>query len=631
MPDDDLRAPADLCAAADLRAPADLRAVAARLPQAPGVYLFKDSSGAVLYVGKAKKLRTRVSSYFNRGMTDPRMHLLAARTASIETVLTASESEAFLLENSLIKRFAPRYNINLKDGKSYPVIRLTAEEFPRVYRTRTIVFDGSEYFGPFAKANQIDVYLDLIDRLFPLRKRGEVFKRRPAPCLNHYINRCAAPCIGAIGAEEYAERVRAVRKLVSGRADDLSRDLTRRMKQTAAEQRFELAAALRDQLQAIRDVTEQQHVAGVDADARDYVGHFAGRDWHRFLVLQFRGGNLVGRERFHVLDPGPQLDDAAARARFLVSYYGGRATALAGLTIYTGSVEEPEALAAALGALVPDDSPRRRAAPRVHVPKRGRHAQVLRLAEANARQDAERANPGIDRERGIEELGHALNLPLVPRRIEGFDISHLGGRDTVASLVVFDAGQPAKGEYRHFRIRSLGGRVDDFEAMREVVARRYARVLNDRLPRPDLVLVDGGAGQVSAAKGILDGLGLTELPLAGLAKRNEEIYLPGRSAPLVLPEGSAALRLLQAVRDESHRFATSHHKRLRTKRVAGSVLEEVAGIGPVRSRRLLQRFASVSAVALATPQEISRHAGVSEETASTLLAHLERRHACRRQ
>lgn len=608
-----------------LRAPADLRATAASLPQAPGVYLFKDPSGSVLYVGKAKKLRARVSSYFNRGPRDSRMLMLAARTASIETVLTASESEAFLLENSLIKRFAPRYNINLKDGKSYPVIRLTAEEFPRVYRTRTIVFDGSEYFGPFAKANQIDVYLDLIDRLFPLRKRGEVFRRRPAPCLNHYINRCAAPCVGAIDAGEYAERVRAVRTLVSGRADDLTRDLSLRMKQAAAEQRFERAAAIRDQLQAIRDVTEQQHVAGVDADARDYIGHFAGGDWHRFLVLQFRGGNLVGRERFHVQDPGPQSGEAAARARFVLGYYGGRSTALAGLTVYIRTVEEPEALTAALRTLLPSDTGRRRAAPRVHVPRRGKHAQVLRLADANARQDAERANPGVDRERGVEELGRALDLPAAPRRIEGFDISHLGGRDTVASLVVFEAGQPAKGEYRHFRIRSLGGRVDDFEAMREVVARRYARVLNDRLPRPDLVLVDGGAGQVSAAKGILDGLGLTDLPLAGLAKRQEQIYLPGNGTPLALPDGSAALRLLQAVRDESHRFATTYHKRLRTRRVARSALEEVQGIGPARSKRLLQRFASVAGVARATPGQISRCAGVSEETATALLAHLERR------
>ena len=604
----------------------DLRAAAAQLPQVPGVYLFKDRAGAVLYVGKAKKLRARVGSYFSRAAKDGRTLMLAARTASIETVLTASESEAFLLENSLIKRFAPRYNINLKDGKSYPVIRLTAEEFPRVYRTRTIVFDGSEYFGPFAKANQIDVYLDLIDRLFPLRKRGEVFKRRPAACLNYHINRCAAPCIGAIGAEQYAERVVAVRKLVSGRAEELSRDLARQMKQAAGEQRFERAAAIRDQLQAIRDVTEQQHVARVASDVRDYVGHFAGGDWHRFLVLQFRGGNLVGRERFHVQDPGPDLHAAAAaRARFLLSYYGGRGTALMGLAIYTHAVEEPEALSKALGELLPSDAGRRRAAPRVHVPKRGRHAEILRLAEANARQDAERANPGVDRERGIDELRHELYLPLAPRRIEGFDISHLGGRDTVASLVVFDAGQPAKGEYRHFKIRSLGGRVDDFEAMREVIARRYARVVNDRLPRPDLVLVDGGAGQVSAAKGILDGLGLTDLPLAGLAKRNEEIHLPGRRAPVVLPEGSPALRLLQAVRDESHRFATSYHKRLRTKRAARSVLEEVDGIGPARSRRLLQRFASVGGVARATEREISRCAGVSEETAATLLGHLGRR------
>ena len=613
IPNDDLNIPDE-----------DLRAVAASLPQTPGVYLFKDSSGGFLYVGKAKKLRARVASYFNREITDPRMHLLASRTASIETVLTSSEAEAFLLENSFIKRFTPRYNINLKDGKSYPVIRLTREKFPRVFRTRTIVFDGSEYFGPFANASQIDVYLDLIDRLFPLRKRGEVFKQRTAPCLNHHINRCAAPCIGSISADEYAGRVRAVRKLVSGRVEDLSRNLTSQMEQAAAARQFERAGTIRDQLRAIRNVTEQQYVAGMDTDRRDYIGHFVGSGWHRFLVLQFRSGNLVGRERFYVEELGPKVDAAAARSRFLISYYGNRGSSLAGMTVYSRTVEEPTALTAALRKLLIVDSPRRMAAPRLHVPKRGRHAQLLQLAEDNVFQDAERANPGIDRERGIEDLGYALGLPEAPTRIEGFDISHLDGRDTVGSLVVFTAGQPCKSEYRHFRIRSLGGRVDDFEAMREIVARRYARVINDQLGRPNLVLVDGGAGQVSAAKGILDGLGMNELPLAGLAKRNEEIYLPGRRVPLVLPEGSSALRILQAVRNESHRFANSYHKHLRAKRVARSVLEEVTGIGPMRSQLLLRQFVSVAAVAQATPQEISRCAGVSEKIAVTLLAYLER-------
>ncbi len=605
----------------------DVRETVAQLPEEPGVYLFKDHGGAVLYVGKAKRLRTRVSSYFNGAVKDSWTLMLSTRTASIDTVLTTSESEAFLLENSLIKRFAPRYNINLKDGKSYPVIRLTSEEFPRVYRTRTIVFDGSEYFGPFAKANQIDVYLDLIDRIFPLRKRGRVFKRRTAPCLNNHIGRCAAPCIGAISGEQYRERVTAVRKLISGRAGDLRRDLESKMKQAATEQRFEHAAVIRDQLQAIRDVNEQQNIAEVVSKARDYLGHFSGGDWHRFVLLQFRGGTLVGRERFRVHDPGPEgrsLEEA--RARFILSYYGDRTTALAGLSIYTRSPGNSEVIGRALSELLPSRDDRlRQASPRLHVPKRGKHVEILRIAEANARQDAERANPGIDRERGISELHQYLGLPFPPCRIEGFDVSHLGGHDTVASLVVFDNGQPVKADYRHFKIRSVDGRVDDYEAMREVIARRYARVVNDRLLRPDLVIVDGGAGQVSAAKGILDGLGLGNLPLMGLAKRKEEIYLPGHSTPEKLIDGSAALRLVQAVRNESHRFANSYHKRLRSKRIIQSVLEEVEGIGPARSKRLLSQFVSIEGISQVTASEISRCAGVNEKTASMLLDHLERR------
>ena len=633
----------------------DLPRLARELPRAPGVYLLKDRRGQVLYVGKSKNLRARVGTYFNAGgpgaARDIKTHVLMGKVADFEVIVTQSEFEALLLENSLIKDRAPRYNINLKDGKSYPVIRLTNEEYPKVFRTRTIVLDGSEYFGPFPKVNQIDVYLTLIDKLFPLRKRGDVFKRREQPCLNFHIGRCAAPCVGNIEAPDYRRRVAAVRKLLTGNSAALIRELRALMEQEAAALRFERAAEYRDQIRAIGEVVEsEQDVVDFSREARDYVGCHRDGAHYTVTLLPIRHGQLLGKERFRLTDPAPPGEVLPS---FLLQYYAGIQTRPR--TVFLRLPEAPaELLQRALdrtllgvgaeapgaadngdaagapdrGAAVPRAAPggRRPARLTVKVPQRGKHARFLRMAEHNARVDwetGEQQRADRDAKLGaLESLRDALGLDAAPRRIEAFDISTLQGSDTVASLVVFVDGHPEKQSYRHFKLRTLGGQVDDFAAMREVIARRYTRAVNDNRPLPDLVLVDGGKGQVSAAVRILRALELGHVPVAGLAKRNEEVFLPGRSNPVLLPATSPALRVLQGARDESHRFATGFNRRLRSKRISLSLLESVHGIGRARSRRLLEAFGSVEAMLAESPQTISSRAGITRETAATLLAHL---------
>ena len=610
---------------------ADLPRLARDLPRAPGVYLLKDRKGAVLYVGKSKNLRARVATYFQSGAgtgRDIKTEVMASKVADFEVIVTRSEFEALLLENTLIKDRKPRYNINLKDGKSYPVIRLTNEQFPKAFRTRTMVLDGSEYFGPFPKVNQIDIYLALIDKLFPLRKRGTVFKERDQPCLNFHIGRCAAPCVGNIDPEEYQQRVAAVRKLLTGKSADLLRELRARMEREATALRFEKAAALRDQIRAISEVTDSdQNVVDFSREARDYVGCHRDGDHYTVALFQFRHGQLLGKERFRLLDSAPPEE---VMPSFLLQFYAGVQT-----RPRTVFVRLPEAAAQVLQNALDqalsapaEAAPHGRRAARleVRVPQRGKHVRFLRMAEHNALvewESGEKKRAGRDaRFQVLDELRDALQLDAVPRRIEAFDISHLEGSDAVASLVVFVDGRPEKQSYRHFRLRSLDGKVDDYAAMREVVARRYTRAVNDNRALPDLVLVDGGKGQVNAASKVLRALELGSVPVAGLAKRNEQVFVPGRSTPVALPDGSAALRLLQAARDESHRFANSFNRRLRGKRVSVSMLEAVHGIGRVRSRRLLEAFGSVSAMLAAPPETIAARAGVTRETAATLLAHL---------
>ena len=583
-------------------------------PDRPGVYIMKDADGRTIYVGKARSLRSRVRSYFN-GEKDIKTRFLLANMADIEVIITGTEYEALILENNLIKQRKPRYNINLKDGKSYPVIRITAEEFPRVYRTRRMIFDGSEYFGPFPKPQAIDLYLHLIQRHFPLCKYRGSQKKRAYPCLNYHMGRCAGACCGKITREEYLKIVDGVRKLLSGKSEELLADLREKMRDASARLDFERAARLRDQIAAIEEVSVEQRVMEFTEEDRDYIALAASGESLVIVVLQVRGGKLLGKEVFQVSEWAP---DEESLAHFVSSYYGERKSAPG--AVYVSRPLEVGALAAYLKEIAGRQVS-------LKMPQRGKHTALMAMAEENAREEAAKAAKGSEAAIALEGLRRDLGLAAVPRRIEGFDIAHLEGEDTVASLVRFTEGKPDRKLYRAFTIRSLGGKVDDFAAIREAVARRYTRVLNEELERPDLILIDGGKGQLSSARSILASLGLESIPVVGLAKKKEEIFLPDKEEPLLLAEDSPSLRILEAVRDESHRFATTLHKKKRAKRVALTLLEGVPGIGERRSRRLMEVFGSVEAMLGCSPEEFQKKSGLPRATAAMLLARLAERYS----
>jgi excinuclease ABC subunit C len=583
-------------------------------PDSPGVYLMKDATAKIIYIGKARSLRNRIRSYF-AGEKDIKTRFLLAAMADIEVILTTTEYEALILENNLIKQWKPQYNIDLKDGKTYPVIRLTAEEFPRVYRTRRMIFDGSEYFGPFPKPHQIDLYLRLIERHFPLCKHRGSQKKRAYPCLNYHMGRCAGACCGKISGEEYAKIVEGVRKLLSGKTEELLRDLREKMKAASAAQEFERAAKLRDQLLAIEEVSVEQRVMEFTEADRDYIALAPREESLVIVVLQVREGKLLGKEVFHVAEYSP---DEEALSHFISRYYAERKAVPQ--AVYVGREVDAENLSAFLREL----SDRQIA---VKIPQRGKHTQLLAMAEANAREEAAKAARGAEMTLALEGLKLDLGLSRLPRAIEGFDIAHLEGTDTVASMVRFTDGRPDRRLYRAFTIRSLDGKIDDFASIREAVARRYTRVLNEELEQPDLILIDGGRGQLSAALGILRALGLAEIPVIGLAKKEEEIYMPEREETLKLDEASPSLRILEAVRNESHRFATTLNRKKRAKRLALTLLEGVPGIGQARSRRLIEVFGSVEGILGADVDALQKKAGLPRETAAMLLARLSERYS----
>ena len=577
-------------------------------PISAGVYVMRDSNGAILYVGKAKNLRNRVRSYFAPDR-DPKTALLISRVASIDHIVTNNEYEALLLENTLIKQHTPRYNINLKDGKSYPVIRVTADEFPRVFKTRRIVQDGSSYFGPFPNVAHAEAYLELIDRLFPLRKcKHPQLKPRESPCLYHHIGRCAAPCAGLIDRETYAARVDEVKELLGGKTEPLVARLRAQMEEAGRNLAFEHAARLRDAIRAVEQISFEQRVTDFDPELRDYVGYASKDELCSFVVFQMRSGTLVNSSAYHGMLAGT---DAENVLEFVVQFYSATGSLPRRLYLSETVADRP--------SLERFFREQLNAEVEIQPPHTTRDASIVRLTTENARQELEKRI----RERGdlpaLQELQQALALPRVPLRIEGFDIAQVGGKFTVASMVSFVNGVPDKNGYRRFRIKSLpDGTINDFAAMREVVARRYTRVKNDRMVKPDLILIDGGAGQVGAAVAILEALDLREIPVVGLAKRNEELFLPGRERPLVLAEASPSLRVLQAVRDEAHRFATTFRAKLQKRDVVVSVLERVPGIGPKRAARILKSFESVDAL-LATPVDIvARSTGIREHLASAV-------------
>jgi excinuclease ABC subunit C len=566
----------------------------------------RNAEGQVLYVGKAKNLRNRVRSYFSRDR-DAKTTVLMKKVRSIEHVVCRNEYEALLLENNLIKEWKPRYNINLKDGKSYPVIRITNEPYPRVFRTRYIVEDGSRYFGPFANVHQLDRYLELIEKLFPLRKCRGPIRKRSHPCLYYHIGRCAAVCAGKTDREEYNRRIEGIVRLLSGDVDDLIAGLARRMDEAVAELRFEQAADLRDTIEAVRSTVLEQQAVDFDPDVRDYVGFYRRGDLVSFTVLHLRGGKLLGSEIYHSEIFGTPEE---VIPQFLVQYYSE--TRQAPEKLIVGAAGELVKLLA--GPMRDFFAGKLGVQVEIRPPEGSRDTSVLRLAEENARRDFEKRVRDGGNTAALEELQKLLGLPSVPGRIEGFDIAQVSGKHPVAAMVAFQDGKPDKARYRRFHVKTLGGKIDDFAAVREVVARRYTRLVNEGKPLPDLILIDGGKGQLSSALSVLNALGVS-VPVIGLAKREEEIFLPDRPDAIRLPEGSDPLRVLQHVRDEAHRFATTFRADLQTRDFTLDTLQSLPGIGEARSRKLLERFGSLAGIAEAEPEMIAAETRLTLERA----------------
>jgi excinuclease ABC subunit C len=591
-----------------------------RLPDQPGVYMLSDGDGRVVYVGKSRSIRKRVASHFSARTT---LGSLADEIESIDFLVTGTEAEALIAEQQFIKRHRPILNVKLRDDKSYPYIGISLdEEFPRVYFTRERHRPSRVYFGPYANARRVRDTLELLGKLFQYRTCDgpEPGRRSGVPCLDYYIKRCGAPCVGYVDAAEYGRNIDAIRSFLSGRYRDVERDLVAKMEAAAEDQEFERAALFRDRVAAIRSLMERQQVAGESVGTADLVGVAVEGQEANAQVFQVRDGVLTERQGFY-LENGGEGDPGEVGEQFLAQYYA------ASPTVPPLVVVGPE-LASRAALLAEALSDRRGAAVEVRAAERGDKRRLRELAERNARlalaQDKlRRERRRRQRTEALAELAEALDMDAVPVRIEGYDISNLGPEHTVASMVVFAGGAPQKSDYRRFRIRGLGDSSDDFAAMGEVLARRLGRYVDEsgRSPHdaeldasfaalPGLIVIDGGKGQLAAGVRSLQPLIDRGVTVISLAKRLEEVYVPGRSDPLPIRSDSEASRLLQRVRDEAHRFALDLHRKRRGKAMTTSVLDGLRGVGPARKRALLSHFGSPERFLDASAEEIEAVPGI---------------------
>ena len=601
-----------------MEVPALITRKLAALPDRPGVYLWRNTAGEVLYVGKAKSLRSRVPAYFAPDHQDtPERAALAAQIADLETIIVPNEAQALLLENNLIKEHQPRFNIRLRDDKSYPRIAVTlGEPFPRVLVVRRIQLEGARYFGPYTDVGTLRQTLGIIRRLFTVRScHYDLPGDAPArPCLDYHIERCRAPCVGYQSQADYRRMIDDVLLFLEGKTVEVRTRLRERMQQASTELDFERAAQLRDALQWLEQVERPQSVERVGGGDADAIGVARDGDDACGVILRIRDGRLIAREHRFLERAGGE-PEAVVLAAFLVRFY-------LPLEARAGRVLLP---------FVPEDLDGLRSlAPTVEwtIPQRGTNAKLVELAEQNARHLLESLLlESFDVEERAADpvyaLGRDLGLASVPRSFVCIDISTNQGRDTVGSLVWFEAGRPKKAEYRRYRIK--GPQQDDFAAVHEVVGRFLRRRLEQEKALPDLVVVDGGRGQLSAAAGAAAEAGLSDLPLASLAKREEDVYLLGREEPLRLSRRSPSLKLLQRARDEAHRFAVSYSRNRRAKRIITSELLTIPGVGPSRRRVLLERFGSVAGVRTASRDEIASLPGFSTRLAERIIDRLERR------
>ncbi|MGZ8563040.1 MAG: excinuclease ABC subunit UvrC [Candidatus Limnocylindria bacterium] len=643
---------------------AHLRTLLRQLPLAPGVYLMKGADGRVLYVGKADLLRHRVRSYFgSKAGLDSRILRMTAEVADIEYIVTDTVSEAFLLECNLIKEHRPRFNIRLRDDKSYPFVKITlGEDFPRIVRTRKLSRDGSRYFGPYASASSVDETLKLLRKIFPFRTcnleipEGKRVLERP--CLLYYIKRCQGPCIQEIERAEYRATIDRIVDFLEGRQEGIADELRAEMEGHSSALRYEQAAVARDKLRAVERTIEQQKVAAYSRAEQDVIGIAREEGEACLQLFVIRNGKMIGREHF-IVEGARDVTDGEVLGSFLQQYYAAAERPPREVVLPFAPSEA--------GDLATFLSDRRGSRVLLTVPERGDKRRMVALAtqnavEALARERAEWLADAGKRDEALDELATALGLARAPERIECYDMSNIQGTSAVGGMVVFVNGRPEPREYRRFRIRS-GETPDDFRMMAEVIRRRFSRASRLRaetgalslaavgadesfeslpdepdepgsVPKapakdagwalPDLVIVDGGKGQLSAAVGVLRDLDLGEVPITGLAKRFEELYLPGRPDPIVLPRNSQGLYLVQRIRDEAHRFAITYHRSVRSRRALASVFDEVEGIGPVRKKALLKRFGSVRRIREASVEELAETPGIPRELAERLKGYLAR-------
>ena len=584
------------------------------LPDSPGVYIMKDDHGKIIYVGKAIVLKNRVRQYFQSSRNHtPKVRAMVSHIADFETIMTANEVESLILEANLIKKHRPRYNIRLKDDKSYPYVKVTVQEdFPRVFITRRVLRDGARYFGPYTNVTALRDSLKLLRRLFPLRTCRTMPER---PCLEYHIKRCLAPCVGKVEAEDYRAMIRAVLLFLEGRTDDVERELEQRMNAAAEAYHFETAARLRDQLSAVRTAAERQNIV-TGAGDQDAVGMARSAAGVCVQIFFIRGGKMIGREHF-LLRGSEEESDADILRAFLEQYYNQA-------TFVPREVLLPCAIDAAAQATIEAWLAARKGGGKVALltPQRGTKHDIVQMATGNAAKflaDEETRRSLLDEQTlgAVEELGRYLGLKHPPRRMECFDISHNQGQETVASMVVFEDGAPKKSDYRRFKIRSTEGKPDDFLSMREVTTRRYVGLPEEELP--DLIIIDGGKGQLSSALEIIrHAAGHKDVPVVGLAKQFELVFTEGNSEPVELPRHSQALYLIQRIRDEAHRFAITFHRKLRGKRNLVSVLDHIVGIGPKRRQSLRTHFGSLEKIKEATVEELAAAPGMNRTSAEAV-------------
>lgn len=602
----------------------------ATLPTRPGVYLMKNEAGEIIYVGKAKNLRSRVRSYFQRSRDhSPKVRVMVSHITDFDYIVTDSEVEALILENNLIKEHAPRYNVRLKDDKTYPYIKVTLNEhFPRVLLVRRRLNDGARYFGPYTDVKAVRETLDFLRAIFPVRTCRKDIKPGASdrPCLNYHLGRCEAPCASLVSLEDYRAMIDEVVAFLEGKVEHVIPKLTAKMQEAADKLEYERAARLRDQIYAIRKMAERQKIVAEHREDQDFLGCARVGDLACVQIFFVRDGKVVGRDHF-LLDCSPEEDEREILAAFIKQFYA-QAAYIPRFIFLPLELDEPDILESWLSDL-------RGSRVYLHVPKRGAKKELVEMVMENANTVLEVARSRQERREAdiaeaLKQLEEVLGLEAPPSRIEAFDISNTQGKDMVASMVVMVDGKLVGDEYRRFRIRSVQDGPNDYLAMQEVISRRFRRGLQEQAEGgegkfstfPDLVLIDGGKGQLNAAIQIRDELGL-DIPFISLAERMEEVFVEGRSEPVNLPRNTKGSLLLQRLRDEAHRFALTYHRNLRGKSSRSSILDQIPGVGPKRKKALLRHFGSVKAIREASVEDLCKVEGINRKVAEEIYQYMQ--------